>query len=118
MYANYQVKDLMIPSRSWQIIACDFFEYLNKDYLITVDYYSDYSEMDRLQNKTGCFIISKLKARIARLKIPETFVSDNKLPFNGLKFAEFWRTFEFNHVTIFAKIVCSPTEKQKIVLKL
>lgn len=71
----------------------------NKDYLITVDYYLDYFEVDRLHSKTGSSIISKLKAHLARHGIPDTLVSDNGPPFNGQEFAEFSRAYEFNHVT-------------------
>lgn len=73
----------------------------NKDYLITVDYYSDYFEVDRLHSKTGSSIISKLKDHLARHGIPDTdtLVSDNGPPFNGQEFTEFPRAYEFNHVT-------------------
>ncbi|XP_062577795.1 uncharacterized protein K02A2.6-like [Saccostrea cucullata] len=67
--------------------------------LFIIDYYSDYFEVDRLHSKTGSTIISKLKAHLARHEIPDTLVSDNGLPFNGQEFAEFSRTYEFNHVT-------------------
>lgn len=73
--------------------------YKNKDYLITVAYYLDYFEVDRLHSKTGNSIISKLKAHLARHGIPDTLVSDNGPPFNGQEFAEFSRAYEFNHVT-------------------
>ena len=69
-YANEQVKEPMIshriPKRPWQVIACDLFECQNKDYLITVDYYSDFFEVDRLHSKTGSAIIGKLKSHLAR----------------------------------------------------
>ena len=46
MYTNEQAKEPMIsypiPKRPWQVIACDLFECQKRDYLITVDYYSDY----------------------------------------------------------------------------
>lgn len=104
-YTNDQVKEPMIshkiPSRPWQIIACDLFECQNKDYLITVDYYSNYFEVDHLHSKIGSSIISKLKAPLAIHGIPDTLVSDNGPPFNGQEFAEFSRAYEFNH---FAKL--------------
>lgn len=70
-----------------------------KQGVITVDYYSDYFEVDRLHSKTGSSIISKLNAHLARHGIPDTLVSDNRPPFNGQEFAEFSRAYEFNHVT-------------------
>lgn len=101
-YTNDQVKEPMIshkiPSRPWQIIACDLFECQNKDYLITVDYYSNYIEVDHLHSKISSSIISKLKAPLARNGIPDTLVSDNGPPFNGQEFTDFSRAYEFNHI--------------------
>ena len=37
-----------IPSRPWQIIAADIFTVNDKDFLCTVDCYSNYYEIDRL----------------------------------------------------------------------
>ena len=37
-----------IPERPWQRVGCDLFQYNSLDYLITVDYYSNFFEVDRL----------------------------------------------------------------------
>jgi hypothetical protein len=102
-YTNDQIKELMIgriiPTRSWQVIACDLFECQNMDYLVTLDYYSDFFEIDRLHSKLGNAIISKLKAHLARHGIPDTLISDNGPQFNGQEFAEFARKYEFSHMS-------------------
>ena len=36
--------------RTWEKVGVDLFTLDNKDYLITVDYYSNYWEVDRLTN--------------------------------------------------------------------
>lgn len=65
-YAPEQPKEPMIhheiPSRPWARVACDMFELSGRDYLITVDYFSNYFEVDHLNNKQGDEIIRKLKA--------------------------------------------------------
>lgn len=72
--------------------------YKNKDYLIIVDYYLDYFEVDCLYSKIGSFIISKLKVYFVRYGIFDIFVFDNGLFFNGQEFVEFLRVYEFNYV--------------------
>ena len=66
-----------IPARPWEKIGCDMFELDGKDYLITVDYYSSFFEVERLRNKTGKEVIGKLKQHLARHGLPNEFVSDN-----------------------------------------
>ena len=64
----------------------------DKHYLICVDYYSDFYEVDRLNvNMTSSEVINKLKAHFARYGIPNTVISDNGPPFNSKDFAIFFR---------------------------
>lgn len=88
-----------IPARPWQKLGCDLFEVNQKSYLITVDYYSDFFEVDRLNTKTGKDVINKLKTHIARQGIPDTLVTDNGPPFNSKEFKEFTGKYEIEHVT-------------------
>ena len=37
-----------IPDRPWEKVVCDLFEMKGKHYLITVDYYSEFYEIDHL----------------------------------------------------------------------
>ena len=64
-----------IPDRPWQVVATDLFTWNNEDYIVTVDYYSRYFELDKLQGTTSAAVIHKLKA--ARHGIVETVISDN-----------------------------------------
>ena len=102
IYANEDEEPMIspkIPSRPWKVIACDLFEYQNKDSLITVDYYSNFFKVDRLHSKTGSAIVGKVKSHLSRHGIPDTLISDNGPSFNGKEFVEFGSIFEFNHVT-------------------
>ena len=66
-----------IPTRPWEKVGSDLFSWLNKDYLITVDYLSNYWEVDRLSELTSEEVIKKLKAHFARFGIPNALVTDN-----------------------------------------
>ena len=77
-----------IPQRPWEKIGCDIFTFNNRDYLCTVDYFSDYFEIDELHKaKTGAAVIGKLKKSFATHGIPDTFHSDNGPSFNSNEFS-------------------------------
>jgi hypothetical protein len=56
-YSQEQQKEPMIPypvpSRLWQVIGTDLFEFQGRNYLVTTDYYSNFFEVDRLYNTTS-----------------------------------------------------------------
>lgn len=87
-----------LPSRPWEKIAVDLF-YLNvTDFMVTVDYYSSFFEVDRMTSKTADEVVKKLKAHLARHGIPDQFVSDNGQPFSSAKFQQFADTYGFEHI--------------------
>ena len=53
------------PERPWQYLACDCMEVSGQSYLVLVDYYSDFFEIDRVELKTAHEIIYKLKGHCA-----------------------------------------------------
>ena len=59
-----------IPTRPWEKVGCDLFDFEDNHYLVCVDYYSDYFELDRICDKKGKEVISKLKSQFARHGIP------------------------------------------------
>ena len=88
-----------IPDRPWQKVGTDLFTVDNKQYLVTVDYYSRYFEVDELTSTTSIPIIRKLSAHFARHGIPEAAISDNGPQFAAEEFARFAQTWDFKHVT-------------------
>ena len=88
-----------IPELPWQHVACDLFECDGADYVVLVDYYSEFFEVDRLSDKRSNEVVRKLKAHFARHGCPETLCSDNGAPFNSKDFANFAEDFGFEHIT-------------------
>ena len=88
-----------VPSRPWEKIGCDLFTLDNKEYLCTVNYYSDYFEIDPLHKaKTASVVIGKLKKHFATHGIPDVVHSDNGPPFSSSEFSNFAKMYEFEHV--------------------
>ena len=103
VYQNEQQKEPLMPhdapNRPWEKLGVDLFEYRNKNFLVTVDYYSNYFEVDRLYSTTAKDVILKLKSQFARHGIPDIIMSDNGPQFSAKDFRDFAKTYEFTHVT-------------------
>ena len=85
-----------IPKYLWEKIGIDIFTLDSKDYLCTLDYYSDYFEIDSLPHKKDATAITKrLKRHFSSHGIPTTVFSDNGPPFNSHEFANFANDYEF-----------------------
>ena len=60
-----------VPDRRWGKVATDLFQFENKDYPVTVDYFSNFFEVDRMYSTTSDAVIKKLKRHIATYGIPD-----------------------------------------------
>ncbi len=47
-----------IPDKAWEKIATDFMTVDGQDYLVTVDRFSDYFELDRMTSKDSAAVVS------------------------------------------------------------
>ena len=101
-YQNEQQKEPLMshpaPSRPWEKVGTDIFNFHGQEYLITVDYLSGYFEVDRLPSKKASDIIYALRLQFARHGIPVEVVSDNS-PFGSEEFKTFAERWEFKHTT-------------------
>ena len=88
-----------LPDRPWQNVATDLFMLEDEQHLIVVDYYSRYSELERMSTTTSSAIVNKLKAIFAGHGIPEKLVSDNGPQFSALEFAHFANEWDFRLIT-------------------
>ena len=66
-----------LPDYPWQKIATDLFQLKGRDYLLVVDYFSRFPEIQRLSSTTSSSVIGALKTMFSRFGIPETVISDN-----------------------------------------
>ena len=87
-----------IPDRPWQVAGTDVFTFDNKDYLVTVDYFSRYFEVDLLPTTTSISIIRKLKTIFARHGIVEKLVCDNASYYTSEAFNSFAQEWNFRVV--------------------
>ncbi|RXN17139.1 Transposon Ty3-G Gag-Pol poly [Labeo rohita] len=88
-----------IPIRPWAKVGIDLFSFNNRAYLITVDYFSNFWEIDYLPDTSSSTVIHKLKAHFSRHGIPDTVISDNGPQYSSQEFKQFSIAWEFRHVT-------------------
>ena len=60
-----------LPIRPWSKVGTNLFTFNGKNYIITVDYYSNFIEMDGLNSTVSNAVIQTLKKQFARHGIPD-----------------------------------------------
>ena len=91
-----------IPSKPWSRIAMDIMTVFNRNYLIMVEFYSDFWELDTLPNNpTAASVIQCCKRNFSRHGIPDTVVADTARQFDCKEFEQFGKEWEFE---------CSPSD--------
>ena len=88
-----------LATRMWQIVRTDICHFETRNYLVTVDYFSNFSEVDHLEELTSNSLIRALKAHFARYGVPEILRSDNGPQFTSEAFEKFTIKWQFRHVT-------------------
>lgn len=81
--------DRGLPERPWQKVAIDFFHLSSVTYILVVDYFSKYIELQHLHHTTASTVINALKTCFARFGIPDEIVAVNGPPFDSKEFHEF-----------------------------
>ncbi|XP_038045865.1 uncharacterized protein K02A2.6-like [Patiria miniata] len=87
-----------IPDRPWSKLGADVF-HLGVNYLLVVDYYSKFPEVQALQDHTAHSVIHELKIIFARSGTPDLLITDNASQFVCEDFRTFQNMWEFRHVT-------------------
>ena len=88
------------PQRPWATVGTDLFSLSGHDCLVTVDYCSNYYEVDHRPNTLTETIVQVLKKHFACHGIPDTVVSDNGPQFSSEIFREFAQKWMFKHSRI------------------
>ncbi|KAF7646649.1 hypothetical protein LDENG_00184290 [Lucifuga dentata] len=116
--AQIPVKPLLnteLPSRPWQRVGADIFQWRNGNYLVLV-YFSQYIEVCTLSGGTSAKqMIARFKAAFARYGCPEVLVTDNGPQCSCHDFAHFARDYDFTHVTSSPRYPHSNGEAERAV---
>ena len=76
-----------IPTRPWSQVGADLFEINNQKYLVMVDYYSGFIEINLLQNgTTSKQIVTHCKSQFSRHGVPDKLITDNGPQFSSTIF--------------------------------
>ena len=87
------------PTLPWQFVSQDIFELEHKQYLVTVDHFSHFYELDLLVNTQSTTIVDITKAHFARHGIPLRCLTDNGPQFVPNEYKKFAQTYGFEHIT-------------------
>ncbi|XP_037958998.1 uncharacterized protein K02A2.6-like [Teleopsis dalmanni] len=105
--AKMQKREPMIitdtPTSPFEIISMDVFEMninnQRKYFLITVDHYSDFFEIDELKDLSAKTTIYLCRKNFSRYGIPVVVITDNGTNFVNTEFKKFAEEWEFEHRT-------------------
>ena len=92
------MKSLPVPTRPWQLISQDIFSFQSQHYLVTVCHFSDWIEVDKLENLSSTTVVEKTKAHFSRFGIPEVCHTDNGPQFFCAEYENFSKTYAFQHI--------------------
>ena len=81
-------------------VAADLRELDNRTLLVISDYYSNFTEVARLNTVTSRNVIKEMKAVFAKYGMPDVLVTDNGPQFASGEFAVFAKTWMFKHITL------------------
>ncbi|XP_028394422.1 uncharacterized protein K02A2.6-like [Dendronephthya gigantea] len=92
------MKSQEIPTLPWERVRVDLFQLDGKTYLVTVDHYSDFIEIDWLKNTSAMAVINAMKKNFTRAGIPRVCISDNGPQFSSHEYSQFASEYGFNPV--------------------
>ena len=88
-----------IPERPWQVVSTDLFTWNDQDFVVVVDHFSRYIEVEKLPSSRSSSVISKMKSIFARHGLAEKVISDNGPCYSSHEFADFAKEWDFSHIT-------------------
>jgi hypothetical protein len=95
------IKSTPMPEYAWQYVAADLMGPIpsGEYFLVVVDYYSRYFEVEIVRNTSSKTIVERLEKIFASHSVPETLRTDNGPQFVSQEMEEFLREYGVNHVT-------------------
>ena len=87
-----------IGQQPWEKVGSDIFEIKGRQYLILVDYFSSFIEVDYLPTLTSENVVLKMKSHFARYGVPKVLVSDCGPQYTSATFSRFTKHWGIRHV--------------------
>ena len=94
------------PQIGWEQLGLDILSLQGTQYLLTVDYFSQFPVVRKLQSLHSLSVIKILKEIFTTVGIPKCIVSDGGTQFTSQEFKDFMRDWQINHR------ITSPTNAQ------
>ena len=88
-----------LPDRPWARLAADLFDYKGRQYLVLVDYYNRWLEIEQLVSTTSPAVCNKLMEIFASRGFPDELKTDNGPQFASQAFQSFASKCGFTYVT-------------------
>ena len=88
-----------IPELPWQFVSQDILQHGTQCYLVTVNHYSDFFEVDTLHDTLSSTIVSRTKKIFARYGSPMVCLTDNGPQFISTEYERFAKDWNFKHIT-------------------
>uniref|UniRef100_A0A3B3C851 Integrase catalytic domain-containing protein n=1 Tax=Oryzias melastigma TaxID=30732 RepID=A0A3B3C851_ORYME len=88
-----------LPTEPWQKVGTDLFHWDGKNYLLLIDYFSNYPELALLSSMSAACVIMHMKTIFARHGIPHFVFSDNGPCYSCSDFKHFAEAYDFQHLT-------------------
>ena len=80
-------------------IGADVFTLFGKNFLVVVDYTSNYPEVAKLEDLSSTNTINHMKSTMARHGLPSVVLSDNGPQFSSREIRQFAKQYGFKYVT-------------------
>ena len=87
-----------VPHYPFQMVGSDLFHWNDQDFVLVVDYYSRYWEIEKLHKTDAATVIKKIKNVFSRMGIPEVLRSDNGPQYAAKTFEKFAKDWGFQHI--------------------
>ena len=88
-----------IPDLPWQFVSQDILKHEGDHYLVTVDHYSDYFELNHLPDLLADTTVQVTKSIFARHGSPMKCLTDNGPQFISESYTKFAKLWNFEHLT-------------------
>ncbi|XP_046340645.1 protein NYNRIN-like [Haliotis rufescens] len=101
-YSRAQQKESLMSIEAnypWEIVVTDLFTFEDHEYLLTIDYFSGFWEVDYLPKTTSLAVIKTLKIHFSRYGIPNQLISESGPQFVSKEFSSFTKVWDIVHCT-------------------